>query len=133
MKKISHVWDHIQGTLFPILEERLDPLTESQRQLIATLELVRIEEFVPVRWWSLGRPPADRVALAKAFVAKMVYNLATTSGLIERLKTTPNLRRICGWEGPGSVPSESKFSRAFEDFASSELPSRTHAALINKY
>ncbi len=35
-------------TLFPQLEEQLDPLTEKQQQLVTTLELVRIEQFLPV-------------------------------------------------------------------------------------
>jgi hypothetical protein len=63
----------------------------------------------------------------------MVFNLSTTRELIDRLKTTPNLRRICGWERAGAVPSESTFSRAFEEFAASGLPARVHAALIAKH
>ena len=31
MSKISHVWNHIQRNLFPLLEEELDPLTEKQK------------------------------------------------------------------------------------------------------
>jgi hypothetical protein len=34
-----------------------------------------------------GRPPCDRAALARAFVAKAVIGLPTTSMLIERLKS----------------------------------------------
>lgn len=133
MSTLSHVWNHIQATLFPGLEEQLDPLSETQRKLVSILELIRIEDFVPGRWWFLGRPAADRVALAKAFVAKMAFNLATTRELIDRLKTTPNLRRICGWERAGAVPSESTFSRAFEEYAANGLPARVRAALIEKY
>jgi hypothetical protein len=40
------------------------------------------------------------------------------------------LRRLCGWEGVGSVPSKSTFSRAFAEFAMSALPLRLHEALI---
>lgn len=46
---LSHYWSKIQGTLFPQLEEELDPLTEKQQQLVTILELVRIEEFIPDR------------------------------------------------------------------------------------
>jgi len=133
MEKISHVWDHIQTRLFPFLAEELGPLTDRQRKLVAILELIRIEDFIPSRWWRRGRPPKDRVAMAKASVAKMVYNCADTRVLIDRLKSTPTLRRICGWERAGSVPSESTFSRAFAEFAASELPSKVHAALVEKY
>ncbi len=38
---LSHYWDKIQGTLFPWLEEELNPLTQKQEQLIETLELIR--------------------------------------------------------------------------------------------
>src|SRR4030042_1948444 len=133
MIKISQVWNHIQTNLFPFMAEELGSVTEAQQKLISILELIRIEDFIPARWWRLGRPPKDRVALAKAFVAKMVYNCANTRELIERLESEPNLRRICGWERAGAVPSESTFSRAFEEFAASGLPSRVHASLVETY
>jgi Transposase domain (DUF772) len=77
-----------------------------------------------VQVWSglPGRPPHDRVALARAFVVKAVLGLPTTSMLIERLTVDKPLRRLCGWEHPGQVPSEATFSRAFAEFARSELP-----------
>jgi len=79
-----------------------------------------------------GRPPSDRHALARAFVAKAVLNLTTTAALIERLAADGVLRRLCGWEGRRAVPSESTFSRAFAEFAASGLPARIHEALIQK-
>lgn len=133
MSKISQVWGHIQSTLFPFLEEELDPLTEKQKKLISILELIRIEDFVPARWWNRGRPPKDRVALAKAFVAKMVYNCSTTRELIDRIEATPNLRRICGWESVRSIPGESTFSRSFAEFSACCLPALVHEALIKEY
>ncbi len=133
MSRLSQAWSHIQATLFPCLEEHLDPLTETQRKLVAILELIQIEDSIPARCCLLGRPEANRGALAKSFVAKMVYNCTTTRELIEQLASNPNLRRICGWERVKDIPSESTFSRAFEDFAVSGLPARVHEALIAKY
>ncbi len=133
MSKISHVWRHLQTTLFPFLEQELGPLSEKQKKLSVILELARIEDFIPAQWWTRGRPPADRVALAKSFVAKMVYDCSTTAELIDRLKTTPNLRRLCGWERVSQVPSEATFSRAYSEFSSGDLPARAHQALIDKY
>lgn len=133
MSKISHVWNHIQRSLFPFLEEELDPLNEKQRKLVAILELIRIEDFVPARWWHLGRPREDRVALAKAFVAKMVCNCTTTRELIDRLESTSNLRRICGWERVSDIPSESTFSRSFDEFSKNGLPARAHESLLSEY
>jgi transposase len=134
MKNLSQYWMHIQGTLFPWLQEELGPLTEKQQQLITVLEIARIEEFIrtfPGRW--PGRPVSDRRALARAFVAKAVYNMTLTNQLVDRLHTDKALRRICGWERKDEIPSDSTFSRAFSEFAMSELPQRVHEALIKKY
>jgi len=129
---LSHFWDRIQGSLFPELEEELGPLTEKQQQLVAILEVVRIEQFLPRFFGCVGRPPKDRVALARAFVAKATFNMATTRALIERVQSDISLRRICGWERRNEVPNESTFSRAFSEFAESELPSLVHNVLISK-
>jgi Transposase DDE domain/Transposase domain (DUF772) len=127
---LTSTWDHIQGFLFPMLREEVGPLTAQHERLVVVLDLARIEAFVRM-WPGLpGRPLADRHALARAFVAKAVLNLATTSGLIERLAADATLRRLCGWERRSEVPGESTFSRAFAVFAASGLPGRVHEALI---
>src|ERR1700692_5014606 len=82
---LSRTWAHIQGNLFPWLTEQLRPLTEMHKQVVTTLELAGVEAFVQV-WPGLpGRPPCDRAALARAFVAKAVIGLPLTAMLIERL------------------------------------------------
>jgi hypothetical protein len=129
---LSRTWAHIQGNLFPWLTEELGPLTEAHKRVVMTLELAGVEAFVQV-WPGLpGRPPRDRASLARAFVAKAVLGLPTTSMLIERLTVDKQLRRLCGWEHPGELPSEATFSRAFAEFALSELPGRLHEALIKR-
>lgn len=129
---LSSTWNHIQSCLFPRLAEAVGPLTEAHRKLIAVLELVQIEAFV--RCWPglAGRPPHDRAALARAFVAKAVMQIPTTVMLVERLQADKQLRRLCGWESPGQVPSEATFSRGFAEFARSALPDRVHEALIER-
>jgi hypothetical protein len=129
---LSRTWAHIQGNLFPWLTEELGPLTETHKRVVTALELAGIEAFVQVWPGLAGRPPRDRAALARAFVAKAVLGLPTTSMLIERLTVDKQLRRLCGWEHPGELPSEATFSRAFAEFARSELPVRLHAALIKR-
>lgn len=94
------------------------------------LEFVRIEQFLPNYRGCEGRPQRDRKAIARAFVAKMVYNMDSTVCLLERLETDKSLRRICGWENRYQLPSEATFSRAFADFALLNLPGRVHNALI---
>jgi Transposase DDE domain/Transposase domain (DUF772) len=129
---LSQYWNKIQGTLFPWLEEELDPLTKKQQQLVTILELVRVEEFLPDHFGCEGRPQKTRPAIARSFVAKMVYNFDTTKDLIDRLISDKNIRRICGWERLKQIPSESTFSRAFADFAEAELPQQVHKALIEE-
>lgn len=128
----SPYWQSIQTTLFPWLEEVLGPLTEKQQQLVLTLEVIRVERHIPRRFRVPGRPAKDRAAIARAFVAKAVYDMPTTRVLLDRLATDASLRRICGWEKKREVPSEAVFSRAFAKFAATQLPQRVHEALIRE-
>ena len=125
-------WSYIQGYLFPSMHEDIDPVTEALGRLVTTLDVIGLEAFVPDPPRAPGRPPEDRRALARAFVAKAVLGIATTSALIERLAVDKSLRRILGWERRSQVPSEATFSRAFAEFAHSELPDKIHAALIGR-
>ena len=129
---LAQYWLNIQGSLFPWLKEELGELTEKQQQLISILEMIRLEEFLHLGYGYPGRPPADRMAIARAFVAKQVYNMTTTRVLLERLRTDRQVRRICGWEHLHEVPKEWTFSRAFAEFSADGLPERVHAALIRK-
>lgn len=122
----------LQGALFPTLQEELGSLTEKHRQLVAVLSMIRIEGLIAGWAGGVGRPAKDRRAMARAFVAKAVYNMSTTRQLLERLAADVALRRICGWESQREIPHESKFSRAFADFAESQLPQRLHESLIEE-
>jgi hypothetical protein len=125
-------WRSIQTALFPWLEREMGPLTEKQQQLVQILEVIRIEDFVPRSFMAPGRPAKDRACIARAFVAKAVYDMPTTRVLLDRLSTDASLRRLCGWERKSQVPSESVFSRAFAEFADTQLTQRVHEALIRK-
>ena len=131
--RLSQQWLTIQGSLFPWIIEELGPLTKKQQELITTLEMLRIEAFVYSCRGYPGRPPADRTAIARSFVAKMVYNLPTTRMLLERLQSDISLRRICGWERVSDIPEEWTFSRAFAEFSESQLPERVHEAFIKEH
>ncbi len=130
---LSQFWLTVQGTLFPWLGAELGELSQKQKQVVAILELLNIESFIRTSAGYAGRPQEDRRAIARAFVAKAVYNLETTRQLLERLASDANLRRLCGWERQSTLPSEATFSRAFAEFAKSQLPERVHAAVIEKY
>ena len=120
----------LQTVLFPAIEVQLGPLSESHRQLVRILALVEVESLVMPSTRGVGRPARHRRAIARAFVAKAVFNLATTRQLLDRLLADDLLRRLCGWESAAELPHESQFSRAFAEFAASQLPQRMHAALI---
>lgn len=132
-EKLSQFWEGIQRKLLPGLEEELGELSEKQQQLVSILEMIGIERSIKtVRGWP-GRPVKDRGAIARAFVAKSVYEIGTTRQLLDRLRCDTRLRRLCGWERQSHMPSEATFSRAFAQFAEMRLPEVIHEELIKKY
>jgi len=133
MRLLSQIWGTIQVYLFPCLEEELGPLTEKVKKVVQILELVRIEDHIEENHRHRGRRRESRKLLARAFVAKAVYNFSTTRLLIDQLENCPSLRRICGYETVSQIPSESTFSRAFDEFSQRDLAERVHEALIETH
>src|SRR5690349_1044103 len=129
-KRYCGAWINSRPSLFPWLEEELDPLTTKLERLVIILDTLGLEAFVAPPPGGRGRVPEDRPEIARAVVAKTVLNLPTTAALIERLHVDRSLRRICGWERRAQVPSEATFSRAFAAFAEQRLPERVHEQLV---
>ena len=134
-KAISWLMGRLQEHLFPRLEESWQyRLTEKEQQLVCILELVEVERCVlrttSGQW--LGRKLCERESIARSFVAKAVYGYPTTRRLIEALKGSTSLRRICGFDRPSAIPSESTFSRAFGEFAETRLGERLHEAMVER-
>lgn len=129
LMQFAHV---LQQTLFPALRQELGPLDERGQLLTAILAMVPVAKYATSIRMGRGRLPKDRIALACAFLAKAVYDFPKTRDLISRLHGDERLRRLCGWESAGQIPSESKFSRAFAEFAQTQLPNRFHDALIEQ-
>src|SRR4030065_62092 len=133
MSPLFNIWHSIQNTLFPWLGKELDPLTEKQQEFVRVIELAEVQKHMsPYRWQGIGRKRDDRLAIVKAFVAKAVYNFPTTKILIAYLYDSKNLRRLCGWESKGEIPSESTFSRAFEEFSRGRLGEKIHEAMVKQ-
>jgi hypothetical protein len=131
LKALGQLWCGIQRWLFPALREELGELSEKHREFITVCEMCTPQEHLAAyRWVGVGCPPKDRLALCKAFIAKAVWDLPTTRSLLDRVRNDPTLRRLCGWETTGQVPSESTFSRAFAAFAAGQLPQTIHAAMF---
>jgi len=131
---LSKMWlkvINLEQSLFPRLEESMGKLSSKEAKLIKILDFAQIETFVFSS--SITNPPKDREELARAFVAKQVYNLQTTRDLIERLKIDRTLRVICGWRYHSEIPSESKFSRVFKEFSQQRIANKAHDVFIEKY
>lgn len=135
-EKVSWLMGTVQRMLFPHLEECLaSPLTAQEKRLVKILELVHIENYVPKsasRQWR-GRPLKEREAIARSFVAKAVLGYPHTRSLLHALRTTATLRTFCGFAHHSEVPSESTFSRAFAEFATSGLATVVHDALVQEH
>jgi transposase len=93
---------------------------------------VRIETFCPSGYVGTGRRPHERAWLANAFLAKAVLGIRQTRALHERLTMDRSLRRLCGFLMFRKLPSESTFSRAFGEFAQTNLAGRAHEALVKE-
>lgn len=128
---LSQFWFNIQYRLFPLVEEQVETISGTYKKLISILELVRIEQFLPCYRFIEGRPVKDRACIARAFIAKQVLKLTYTKQLVDLLHQDKQLRVICGWSLDSQLPSMSKFSRAFQEFAAIALPDRVHQALVS--
>lgn len=120
----------LQQVLFPAVEAETGPLSKQLQLIASVVSLVPMERFLSARRSRTGRPSKDRAALATAFIAKAVLNLPTTRALMGRLGVDEPLRKFCGWSSVKALPHESKFSRAFAEFAATELAQQLHAAVI---
>ena len=99
--KFSKMWTKIlnlESSLFPALKEelRLEELSQKKQKLIKILDFAQIEKNITVV--SITNTPKDREEIAKAFIAKSVYNIQTTRDLIDRLHCDRTLRMLCGCE-----------------------------------
>jgi hypothetical protein len=130
-EELSTFWSNVQYKLFPDLEERVGILSTEYKRIVAVLELIRIEEFLPCTRFNRGRRVKDRMQISRAFVAKIILKLPYNNTLVSLLEKDEQLRTICGWHS-GKVPSESKFCRAFKEFAKINLPEKVHQALIGE-
>jgi len=125
---LSDFWSFLQLSLYGALEACIQaPLTDREQRLVAMLEYLEIERYTEFRSCrAVGRTPYNRSFMARAFVAKAYYDLKTTKDLIRALLAEPGLRWICGFGDTVPVPSESTFSRAFQEFAKAGLGDFCH-------
>ena len=125
-------WCRFQGELFPEIQDAVGPLLKKYQGFVMVLEIACPENFIFRTSQTNGRPLCDQVNLARAFIAKAHWDIPTTRDLVERLKVDRRMRNLCGWVLPGEIPSESTFSRAFAEFAESNIPGQIHKAMIKE-
>ncbi len=128
-------WQRIGPGLFDPLFNRLallGELTEEHVRVIKTLEVVKIEDYIPYNYQNhVGRPQRDRAAIARAFLAKATLNCPTTVAFLGRLEVDLTLRRICGF-GFEPLACEATFSNAFREISKLKLTEIVHKNLIKK-
>lgn len=126
---VSQYFRSMQRNLFPDFAQELGETTDKHLQVIAAFDMIQVEKFTGYQSpFAVGRPPVNRDALARSFIAKAILNIPTTVGLIDRLKVDQVLRRLCGFGG--RIPSEGTFSNAFSEFANLGLADLIHGTLV---
>lgn len=131
---LSKMWlkvINLEQSLFPHMETVVGTLSPKEEKLMKVLDFAEIENFVCTV--QITNPPKDREEMARAFVAKQVYNFQTTRELIDRLKIDRTLRLLCGWRHQNKIPSESKFSRVFDEFSTQCISNKAHDMFIENY
>ncbi len=62
-----------------------------------------------------------------------MYNFQTTRDLINRLHVDRTLRILCGWRYANEIPSESTFSRAFDEISTLQIAQKSHEKFVEEY
>lgn len=131
---LSKMWlkvTNLDNSLFPELQLSLGVFSSKEEKLVKILDFAEIEQFVhDVHTTNIAR---DREQIARAFIAKSVYNLQTTRDLIDRLRIDRTLRVLCGWRYANDIPSESKFSRVFKELSDLKIAEKTHEKFVKEY
>ena len=133
MKTITEILGGAQGLLgisFELQNCFEETLTTHQKTFLQMLRC--IEEHLPQLhrpYAGTGRKPYQYLPFLKSQLAKSFFQIATTSRLIERLKTDPNLRLLCGFT---SVPGPASFSRSYSYLAELNILPLVHDGLCKE-
>ena len=131
---LSKMWIKIlnlENCLFPEIKEQLGTLSTKEEKLIKILDFAQIEKNVTVV--TITNTPKDRIEIARAMIAKSIYNIQTTRDLIDRLHSDRVLRVLCGWRYKRDIPSEAKFSRVFKELSDLQIAQKTHEKFVEEY
>jgi len=107
MANLGSLWNSIQTWLFPMLEDELGELDEKHREFVVVCEFCSPRAYMAsYRWVGNGCPPASRLALCKAFIAKAVWDFPTTRGLSIKILCKSSPKHCSTWDSscPHSLP-----------------------------
>lgn len=133
LNKLYNVDHYFQTSLFPHIKQELGFLTNLQQKFVQALEVSKLDSLIPYIGKRKCRPTKSRMALARCFLAKAIYNIPTTQMLIDRIQSDLKLRRLCGYEKIEQIPSQATFSRAFDEFSHLKIAERAHENIIKEY
>jgi hypothetical protein len=122
---------NLENCLFPEIKEQLGTLSTKEEKLIKILDFAQIENNITVV--TITNTPKDRIEIARAMIAKSIYNMQTTRDLIDRLHSDRVLRVLCKWRYKNDIPSEAKFSRVFKELSDLNIAQKTHENFVKEY
>ena len=126
-------WMTIQPSLFGFLEDEIGELDENQKLFVRVVESLGLERIAAkYHWCGNGRKLSSRASIFKLFLMKHVCNFPTSKEALAEARRSPSMRRLCGWETMGDIPSESTVSRAFDDFAIDEIAQGLFRDFVSK-
>lgn len=125
---IAPFWKDLPRVLPFLLQEVAGPLFPYHQDVAMALDVLRLEEFVSPSAGG-GAPGYSRGVLIRALAVKALLGIPTTAMLRERLQADYRLALLVGLS---KIPSESTFSRAFNQFASERILDQVHEALVRR-
>jgi hypothetical protein len=100
-------------------------------EYIMFIQILRVvESMIPCLEWpyaGTGRPPYQWLPFLRGALAKSHFHISKTKDLITRLKSDPNLRKICGFQ---AVPGKATFSGSFTFLALHGVVDEAHEAMV---
>ena len=133
MKTVTEIISGAQGLLdisFDIQCCFEETLNNQQKTFLHMLRCLEEHLKVPEREYAgTERKPYQYTPFIKSQFAKSVFQIATTSKLIERLQADPNLRLLCGFK---TIPGKASFSRAFSYLAEKIILKETLESLAKE-
>ena len=103
-------------------------LTEAHKTFLHMIRVLESAQKPLLRLYAgVGRRPLHYTPFMRSMWAKSFFGIDKTSNLINRLKSDPNLRLLCGFK---KVPGKASFSRAFGYLSSTSIVEETLDTLV---